>query len=100
MNKIVQRMRQGFNIPLDATDGERKQRLLDTLLLATTAIALIMILMNVIADVLGLGGDRQDLTRMYVAGVTVLLGNSTSSIEPYSIDQNTLPQARFKASGD
>ena len=62
-------------MPLDATDGERRQYLLNTLLLATTAIVSTIMVINVTADLLDIGGPREELARMYVAGVVVLLGN-------------------------
>ncbi len=75
MNETGPGEQRGFYIPLSASDGERRQRLLNTLLLATTAIVSIIMAMNVGADVLDIGGAREELVRMYVAGAAMLLGN-------------------------
>jgi signal transduction histidine kinase len=60
---------------LDATDDERGQRLLDTLLLVITVVVLLATMLNVVVGALGMGGGRVDLTRMNVVSVAVLLGN-------------------------
>lgn len=75
MNKTGYRVQRGFYIPLDATDDERGQRLLDTLLLVITVVVLLATMLNVVVGALGTGGGRVDLTRMNVVGVAVLLGN-------------------------
>ena len=71
MNKTVHRVRRGFYVPLDATDDERGQRLLDVLLLVITAVVLLAMTLNVVADALGAGGSRDDLTRLYAVSVAV-----------------------------
>jgi signal transduction histidine kinase len=60
---------------LDATGDERGRQLLNALLLLSTVIVLTVALTNIVADALGRGGPRDELTRMHVATAIVLLGN-------------------------
>jgi len=75
MNRIVQGVQRGLYVPLDVTSDERRHRSLIILLSAATVIGLLILMMNVIAETLGLDVDRSALIRMYVLSVAVLLSN-------------------------
>jgi len=75
VNQTERGVQRGFHIPLDATGDERGRQLLNTLLLLSTVIVLTVAMTNIVADALGRGGPRDELTRMHVAAAVVLLGN-------------------------
>jgi signal transduction histidine kinase len=75
VNEIILKVRRSFYIPLDATQNTCRQWLLNVLLWSTTIIAALVLLVNVVSDMLGMGGDRSELIRMHIVCVGVLASN-------------------------
>ena len=75
MSWVLERVRRRVNIPLDATGDERREHLLDALLLATTTVSVMVIAVNVAVDAFGWVGDTNVLSKTYALGAAVLLSN-------------------------
>jgi signal transduction histidine kinase len=75
LDGIIQEVQRGLYLPLDATEDERKRRLLNILLLATAVIALLILGMNVAARIFARGGG-DELGLMQVIGLFILLSNA------------------------
>jgi signal transduction histidine kinase len=75
LDSIIQEVQRGLYFPLDATEDERKRRLLNILLLATAVIALLILGMNVAARTFARGGG-EELVLMQVIGLFILLSNA------------------------
>jgi signal transduction histidine kinase len=72
---ILERVRRRVHIPLDAADHERREHLLNALLLATTTVSLMVIAVNVVVDAFGWVADTNVLSKTYALGAAVLLSN-------------------------
>jgi signal transduction histidine kinase len=75
LDSIIQEVQRKLYLPLDATEDERKRRLLNILLLATAVIALLILGMNVAARTFARDGG-EELALMQVTGLFILLSNA------------------------
>ncbi|MFQ6100376.1 MAG: ATP-binding protein [Anaerolineae bacterium] len=76
MNRILREARRMFSIPLDATDEERRRRLVNILLVVTTVTALLGLMVGSVADAFSGTDNRDDITMLHTAVAAMLLSNA------------------------
>ncbi len=64
-----------LSVPLDATIEERRHQLLNLLLAMTTVVALLTLVMNGAAEIMGRFQDHASLHELYVSALALLLSN-------------------------